>query len=116
MYVIDAFESLPSYEENAGYLATSIEEVQTNFKIFGLLNNNIHFVKELFSNSLPILREQHDVPIAVLRVDGNFYDSHQDAMYYLYDKVPLGDIVIFDDIWTQAGAKEFGRTSSRIMN
>jgi hypothetical protein len=25
---------------------------------------------------------------------GNFYDSYQDAFYYLYDKVPIGGIVI----------------------
>ena len=39
-------------------------------------------------------------PIAVLRIDGNFYDSYQDAMYYLYEYVPVGGFVIFDDYFT----------------
>lgn len=34
----------------------------------------------------------------MLRIDGNFYDSYQDALYYLYPLVPVGGWVIFDDI------------------
>ena len=36
--------------------------------------------------------------LAVLRIDANFYDSYQDALYYLYPLVPVGGWVIFDDI------------------
>ena len=35
--------------------------------------------------------------IAVLRIDGNFYESYQDALYYLWELVPVGGFVIFDD-------------------
>jgi hypothetical protein len=41
-----------------------------------------------------------DVDVAILRVDGNFYDSYQDAMYFLYEKVPVGGIIIFDDVFS----------------
>lgn len=41
----------------------------------------------------------------MLRVDGNFYDSHQDALYYLYDFVPVGGVVIFDD-YTHSEARD----------
>jgi len=37
------------------------------------------------------------MPIAILRIDGNFYDSYQDCLYNLYDFVPVGGVVIFDD-------------------
>ena len=33
----------------------------------------------------------------MLRIDGNFYDSYQDAFYYLYDLIPVGGIIILDD-------------------
>jgi hypothetical protein len=40
-------------------------------------------------------------------VDGNFYDSYQDAMYYLYPKVPVGGIVIFDDVMSHSDVMAF---------
>ena len=39
-------------------------------------------------------------PVALLRVDANFYGSYQDALYGLYDRVPVGGFVIFDDVMT----------------
>ena len=41
-----------------------------------------------------------DQKIAILRIDANFYDSHQDALYYLYNFVPVGGYVIFDDLFS----------------
>ncbi len=80
------------------YLANSMDAVKGNFEFFGFLDPNVHFVKGLVKDSLFSLSKSHEGPIAVLRVDGNFYDSFQDAMYYLYPKVPVGGIVIFDDV------------------
>lgn len=45
--------------------------------------------------------------IAVLRVDGNFYDSYQDAMYYMYDVVRIGGIMIFDDVMSHPPVNRF---------
>ena len=50
--------------------------------------------------------ERGGAPIAVLRLDGNFYDSHQDALYALYEAVPVGGYVIFDDIRSHVAVKE----------
>ncbi|KAK7242238.1 Macrocin-O-methyltransferase [Aureococcus anophagefferens] len=38
--------------------------------------------------------------VAVLRVDANFCGSYQDALYGLYDRVPVGGFVVFDDVMT----------------
>jgi len=35
-----------------------------------------------------------------LRVDGNFYDSTSDVLYYMYEDVSVGGIVILDDVMT----------------
>ena len=43
----------------------------------------------------------------MLRVDGNFYDSYQDAMYYMYESVPLGGIIIFDDVLSHRNVMRF---------
>ena len=40
-------------------------------------------------------------------MDGNFYDSYQDAMYYLFPFVPVGGIVIFDDVFSHHAVMEF---------
>jgi hypothetical protein len=107
LYVVDAFETMPGYGVASGYLANSMDTVKGNFEFFGLLGTNVHFVKGLFKDSLPSLSKAHEGPIAVLRVDGNFYDSYQDAMYYLYPKVPVGGIVIFDDVMSHPSVMAF---------
>jgi hypothetical protein len=107
LYVVDAFESITSYGEASTFLANSMDAVKGNFEFFGLLDPNVHFVKGLFKDSLPSLSKSHKGPIAVLRVEGNFYDSHQDAMYYLYPKVLVGGIVIFDDVMSHGAVMEF---------
>ena len=45
--------------------------------------------------------------IAVLRVDGNFYDSYQDALYFLYERIPVGGIIIFDDVLSHKDVMQF---------
>ena len=97
--VFDAFQSFGGYGGNDVYLAVSLEAVQHNFDKYGLLDENVRFYKGLFKDSVPRFRKLHgDETISVLRIDGNFYDSYQDAFYYLYELVPVGGFVIFDDI------------------
>ena len=50
-----------------------------------------------FSDTVPKFRATGR-PVALLRVDANFYDSYQDALYGLYDRVPVGGFVVFDDV------------------
>jgi predicted O-methyltransferase YrrM len=107
IFVVDAFEAIPGYGFGTHFLANSMDTVKGNFELFGLLGPNVHFVKGLFKDSLPSLSKSHAGPIAVLRVDGNFYDSYQDAMYYLYPKVPVGGVVIFDDIMSHPHVMRF---------
>jgi len=96
IYLFDAFGSIRNYETASRFLAVSEEDVRQVFSDLGLLNEHIYFVKGLFTQTLPTWNKSNH--IAVLRVDSNFYDSYQDAMYYLFDQVSVGGIVIFDDI------------------
>jgi hypothetical protein len=118
VWVADSFEGLPEPDaekfptEAKGFhgpvitkaydrFAASIETVQANFQAFGLLDNQVRFLKGWFKDTLP------NAPIerlAVMRLDGDYYESTMDALTALYDKLSVGGFVIIDDyaedLWT----------------
>lgn len=105
VWVCDSFEGLPvpTQPEDAGYdfskekfpiLAVSLEEVQENFRRYDLLDNRVVFVKGWFRDTLPQLPVER---IALLRLDGDLYESTMDALNALYDKVVPGGYIIVDD-------------------
>jgi O-methyltransferase len=110
LYLFDAYDSIDVYSDALrSYLSVSEENVRDTFAQHDLLDDHVHFVKGMFNDTLPsFMEEQHQGrPIAVLRIDGNFYDSYQDAMYHLYEAVPVGGIVIFDDVFSHKAVMWF---------
>lgn len=106
--LFDAFDLVPGYSSSTGsFLKTKESTVRHNFAKYGLLDDRVQIVKGLFKDSLPAYSKSNNDPIAVLRVDGNFYDSYQDAFYYLYERVPVGGFVIFDDIGSHKHVQDF---------
>jgi len=100
LYLFDAFGPVTkhSYGRAHDFLAVDVETVVENFRYFNLYDvEHVHMVKGLFSESIRPWYSRTD-PIAVLRIDANFYDSYQDIIYALYENVPVGGIIIFDDI------------------
>ena len=101
VWVADSFEGLPnpdkkldSYGWNAGDMAVSLEEVKANFARYGLLDENVRFLKGFFSDTLP------NAPIgslAVLRVDADLYESTMDVLKALYPRLSAGGYAVFDD-------------------
>jgi hypothetical protein len=72
----------------------SLDEVKANFEHYGLLDDGVRFLEGWFSDTLP------GAPIdrvAVLRVDGDLYESTMDALVNLEPKVSAGGYVIIDD-------------------
>ena len=102
LYLFDAFASFGGYSQHDGFLAVSLEQVRENFKLFGIFDGSnvppIHFVKGLFNETTADWMNRTD-PIAVLRVDGNFRASYEHVMHSMYENVPVGGIVIFDDVF-----------------
>ncbi|WP_242529328.1 TylF/MycF/NovP-related O-methyltransferase [Methylacidimicrobium sp. B4] len=102
----DSFEGLPRpdtnrYPADAGSpfheyreLAVSLEEVQRNFQKFGLLDDQVVFVKGWFKDTMPSFPSER---IAVLRLDGDMYESTIDPLRHLFDKIPEGGWIIVDD-------------------
>ena len=105
--VFDAFESLPGYKGSSNFLANSQASVKNNFRLADAALDSTYFHQGLFKDSVAAFSRKHSGHIAVLRVDGNFYDSYQDAMYYLYERVPVGGYVIFDDVMSHSAVMRF---------
>jgi O-methyltransferase len=106
VYVADSFQGLPKpthdidKNDPAGelykdeQLAVSIEQVQENFRAYDLLDDQVKFVKGWFSETLPKL----SVPaFAVVRLDGDLYQSTMDGLVSLYPKLSRGGFLIVDD-------------------
>lgn len=106
VYVADSFEGLPApnpelFPQDAGdilhtirELAVSVAEVKANFDRYGLLDDQVVFVKGFFSNTLPALKAG---PFALIRLDGDMYESTYIALESLYPKLSPGGFVIIDD-------------------
>ena len=106
VWVADSFEGLPPpnpalYPADANdvsfqyrELAIPLEEVQSNFAKYNLLDGQVRFLKGWFKDTLPGAPIEH---LAVLRLDGDLYESTMDSLTALYDKVSPGGFVIVDD-------------------
>jgi O-methyltransferase len=98
-YPADAFDR----HSTASELAVSLEEVQANFARYGLLDARVQFLKGWFRDTLPSAPIRR---IAVLRLDGDMYESTIVALRSLYPKLSPGGYVIVDDYGAVAGCKE----------
>jgi len=76
------------------HLAVGLDEVRRNFEAYGMLDDQVKFLKGWFKDTLPTAPIKS---IAVLRLDGDYYESTRDALTNLYDKVSAGGYVIIDD-------------------
>jgi len=75
-------------------LAVSLDTVRANFDAYGLLDDQVRFLPGWFRDTLPTAPIDR---IAVLRLDGDLYESTTDALANLYLKVSAGGFVIIDD-------------------
>jgi O-methyltransferase len=75
-------------------LAVSLEEVQANFAAYGLLDEQVRFVKGLFGETLPKLAAER---FALIRLDGDLYESTMDGLNALYHRLSPGGFVVIDD-------------------
>lgn len=106
VWVADSFEGLPkpsaafaadrdaSYWRDAHWLAVSLEEVQENFRRYSLLDDRVRFLKGWFKDTLPAAGIDR---LAVMRLDGDMYESTMDALVPLYPRLSSGGYCIIDD-------------------
>src|SRR5579872_440882 len=115
VYVADSFEGLPApdpekYPADAGdnhhtfdHLAVSLEQVKENFTRYGLLDDQVCFIKGWFRDTLPTLRDKQ---WAVVRLDGDMYESTHDGLTNLYPNLAVGGYLIVDDYGAVKGCRQ----------
>ena len=87
-----------------GLTGASVEDVQTIVnETIGYPKEHTHIHKGWFQDTLPEY-ESLNRPIALLRLDGDLYDSTQVVLEALFPLVVSGGFVIIDD-WCLPGAK-----------
>lgn len=107
VWLCDSFEGVPPpdttrYEADrgirlhraAGVLAVSEDQVRANFERYGLLDDKVRFLPGWFKDTL------QDAPIdriALLRLDGDLYESTIQALDALYPRLSSGGFCIIDD-------------------
>ncbi len=80
----------------------SLEDVKANFARYGLLDEQVVFLEGLFSDTLPKAPIER---IAVLRLDGDLYESTRDGLA-LYSKLSRGGTLIADDYFLFEGQRK----------
>lgn len=114
VFVADSFAGLPppdpeSFPADTGdqhhthtRLQVSRDDVEDNFRRFGLLDERVVFLEGWFKDTLPGAAIDR---LAVLRLDGDMYESTIEALDALYRKVSYGGFVIVDDYFLPPCAK-----------
>jgi O-methyltransferase len=104
IFVADSFNGLPKprHIQDSGSrfhlsheLAIPLETVKANFEKYGLLDDDVIFLKGWFKDTLPTLDK--DQRFALIRLDGDMYGSTMDALVNLYPKLSVGGFCIVDD-------------------
>lgn len=106
VWCFDSFEGIPADSARtqaidkgvdfapADYIAVSLEQVRENFRKHNALDGRVKFVKGWFKDTLI---DSGVGALALLRLDGDMYESTMDCLTALYDRVSPGGIVIIDD-------------------
>ncbi|HEY7551314.1 MAG TPA: TylF/MycF/NovP-related O-methyltransferase [Hyphomicrobiaceae bacterium] len=104
VFAADSFAGFPTPAEGSpdfGFelvghpeFAIPLHEVKAAFARYGLLDEQVVFLEGLFKDTLPGAPVE---ALAVLRLDGDMYESTRDCLEHLYHKLSPGGALIVDD-------------------
>ncbi len=106
VWVADSFQGLPTpnpkkypadtytFRIMNEVIGISLETVKNNFAKYDLLDGQVKFLQGWFKDTLPTAPIEL---IALLRLDGDFYESTMDTLTNLYPKLAVGGYIIIDD-------------------
>jgi O-methyltransferase len=110
LWVADSFQGVPKpnpekfaadavEERRAAFykfdqLAVPRQEVENSFRLYGLLDERVRFLEGWFRDTLPAAPIDK---IALMRLDGDLYESTWDALIHLYPKLSPGGYCLIDD-------------------
>jgi O-methyltransferase len=106
VWAADSFEGLPvadpgrypldrgsTFHQQSGF-AVSLDEVRGSFEKYGLLDDQVEFLKGWFCDTLPTLAGH---TWAVIRLDGDMYQSTMEGLVNLYPGLSPSGYIIVDD-------------------
>jgi O-methyltransferase len=111
VWVADSFEGLPApdasrFPADTGDelhkqtgLAVGLETVKNNFRRYGVLDDRVEFLVGWFKDTLPVAPLGD---LALMRLDGDMYESTIQAIEVLYPKLSPGGFCIIDDFGSHA--------------
>jgi O-methyltransferase/demethyldecarbamoylnovobiocin O-methyltransferase/8-demethyl-8-(2,3-dimethoxy-alpha-L-rhamnosyl)tetracenomycin-C 4'-O-methyltransferase len=115
VWVADSFEGIPKtgldshpmdqqmqLHRRNNLLSVPIGTVRENFVRYDLLDEQVRFLPGWFKDTLPVAPVER---LAVLRLDGDLYESTMVALESLYPKLSVGGYLIVDDYVMPACAK-----------
>ncbi len=115
VFVADSFRGLPPpdprrFPEEARtrrpdlerFLSVPLEEVRANFARYGLLDERVRFLPGFFHETLP---QAPPGPLALVRLDGDLYESTAVVLQHLYPRLSTGGFLIVDDYGETAGCR-----------
>ena len=100
VWVADSFAGFPPPSgdepdlQRWDQLAVPLSTVRENFERFGLMDDQVRFVEGFFRDTLPPLTAQ---TWAVVRLDGDLYQSTMDGLANLYPGLAPGGWLLVDD-------------------
>jgi Macrocin-O-methyltransferase (TylF) len=117
VWVADSFEGLPKPDPESNLkdalfwylmgplqqLAIPFEYVEALFKRYNLLDDQVQFLSGWFCDTLP---KANIEKLAVIRMDGDLYESTRDALIHLYPKLSPGGYLIVDDYGVPCGCRQ----------
>jgi O-methyltransferase len=119
-YFFDSFEGLPPAKEIDGAAAiayqanvtdenyrdncrASLDEFRTVISRTGLPSSNCHIFKGFYEHVFPTLDVSSIGPIAVLRLDADWYDSTMICLNTFWGSLQPGGVLLIDDYHTWDG-------------
>jgi len=108
VWLADSFAGLPApnaaeypadgdvirLDQFSDVLAVTEKDVRANFARYGLLDDQVRFLPGWFKDTLPSAPIES---IALLRLDGDYYESTVQALDALYPRLSPGGFCIIDD-------------------
>jgi Macrocin-O-methyltransferase (TylF) len=123
VWLADSFEGLPRPNRDLypaetdprlaeGMFSAGLAQVKANFRRYNLLDEQVQFLVGWFRDTLPRAPFEK---LALMRLDGDLYESTMDALVNLYPKLSIGGYVIIDDYFLdccRSAVDEFRQTEN----
>jgi O-methyltransferase len=117
VWVADSFQGLPTPDEKLNlkdavvhelmgpinHLSVSLADVQEVFRRYDLLDEQVKFLPGWFDDTIPTAPVER---LAVLRLDGDYYESTRTCLEHLYPKLSVGGFLILDDYGLPVGERQ----------